>query len=214
MNLKEAIMSKKTRILTLFMMMTFVLVLAGISQLQAAEKVTCAVTGKEFEKTEETGSFEYKGETYYFCCDGCKGKFVKNPEEFLNKEGEGEHQHGEEGEGEHQHGEEDMHGEHQENGKAVDPVCGMEVKKEGAEHTFEYKGKTYYFCMASHKEKFVENPAEYLKDADEQMTCPVSGETFAKSNAAGSVEYEGKTYYLCCDGCMDKFKADPAKYVK
>ncbi|MEE8378652.1 MAG: YHS domain-containing protein [Candidatus Aminicenantaceae bacterium] len=205
-------MSKKSRMLTLFMMMSLVLVLAGISQLQAAEKVTCAVNGKEFEKTDDTASFEYKGETYYFCCPGCKDKFVKNPDEFLNTEGEGEHQHAEEAE--HQHGEEGMHGEHQENGKVVDPVCGMELKKEDAKHTYEYKEKTYYFCMASCKEKFVENPEEYLKDADEQMTCPVSGETFAKSEAAGSMEYEGKTYYLCCAGCLDKFKADPAKYIK
>jgi len=200
-------MSKKSRILTMFMMMTFVLVLAGISQLQAAEKVTCPVSGKEFEKSEAAGSFEHKGETYYFCCPDCKDKFVKNPEEYLNKEGEEVHQHGEEG----MHGE---HGEHQENGKAVDPVCGMEVKKEGAKHTYEYKGKTFYFCMAGCKEKFVENPEEYLKDADEQVTCPVSGETIAKSDAAGSMEYEGKTYYFCCAGCQDKFKADPAKYVK
>ncbi len=221
-------MSKKSRMLTLFAMMTFVLVLAGISQLQAAEKVTCAVNGKEFEKTDDTASFEYKGKTYYFCCPGCKEKFVKNPEEFLNTEGGGEHQHGEEAEhqhaekavhqhaekAEHQHGEEGMHGEHQENGKVVDPVCGMELKKEDAKHTYEYKEKTYYFCMASCKEKFVKIPEEYLKDAEEEMTCPVSGEKFAKSDAAGSMEYEGKTYYLCCAGCLDKFKADPAKYIK
>lgn len=209
-------MSKKSRMLTLFMMMTFVLVLAGISQLYAAEKVTCAVNGKEFEKTETTASFEYKEKTYYFCCPGCKDSFVKNPEEFLNKEGEGEHQgmHGEEGEGKHQHGEEGMHGEHQENGKTVDPVCGMEVKIEGAKHTYEYKEKTYYFCMASCKEKFIENPEEYLKDAEEEMTCPVSGEKFAKADAAGSMEVDGKTYYLCCAGCLDKFKADPTKYIK
>ncbi len=244
MKLKEAIMSKKSRILTLFMMMTLVLVLAGISQLQAAEKVTCAVNGKEFEKTETTASFEYKGETYYFCCPGCKDKFVKNPDEFINNEGEAEHQHGEEvkhqhgeeaehqhgeevkhqhgeevkhqhgEEAKHQHGEEGMHGEHQENGKVVDPVCGMELKKEDAKHTYEYKEKTYYFCMASCKEKFVKNPEEYLKDVEEEIICPVSGETFAKSDAAGSMEYEGKTYYLCCAGCLDKFKADPAKYIK
>jgi Cu+-exporting ATPase len=197
-------MSKRSKILIMFMMMSFVLVLAGISQLQAAEKVICPVTGEEFEKTETTTSFEYKGETYYFCCPGCKEKFVKNPEKYINKEGEEVHQHSEEG----------THGEHQENGKAIDPVCGMEVEKEGAKHTYEYKGKTYYFCMAGCKDKFAENPEEYLKDADEQVTCPVSGETIAKSDAFASMEYKGKTYYFCCAGCQDKFKADPAKYVK
>ena len=164
-------MSKRSRILTMLMMMSFVLVLAGISQLQAAEKAICPVTGEEFEKTETTPSFEYKGETYYFCCPGCKDKFVKNPEEFLNNEGEGEHQHGEEGEhqhgeeSEHQHGEEGMHVEHQESATAIDPVCGMEVKKEGAKHTYEYKEKTYYFCMAGCLDKFKADPEKYVKDS-------------------------------------------------
>jgi hypothetical protein len=27
------------------------------------------------------------------------------------------------------------------------------------------------------------------------------------------VEYMGKTYYVCCSGCADEFKSDPAKYV-
>ncbi len=206
-------MSKKTRLLTLFMMMTFVLVLAGISQLQAAEKVTCPVTGEEFEKTETTSSFEFKGKTYYFCCPGCKDKFVKNPDEYLNKEGEELHQHGEE-EMHAEHGEVEMHGDHQESATAVDPVCGIDVKKEGAKHTYVYKEKTYYFCMAGCKDKFVENPGEYLKDAEEQVTCPVAGKTIAKSDAAGSMEYKGTTYYFCCAGCQEKFKADPEKYIK
>jgi Cu+-exporting ATPase len=46
---------------------------------------------------------------------------------------------------------------------AVDPVCGMKVKKEGAKHTFEYKEETYYFCMAGCKDKFEADPEKYLK---------------------------------------------------
>ncbi len=201
-------MSKKSKILTMLMLLSFVLVLAGISQLQAAEKVKCAVSGKEIEKSEAAGSMEYKGKTYYFCCAGCEEKFVKNPEEYINKETEGEHQHGEEGE--HEHGEQ---GEQQEKTHAIDPICGMKVKIEGAKHTYVYKDKTYYFCMAGCKEKFMENPEEYLK-AIEEVTCPVSGETIKKADAAGSMEYEGKTYYFCCAGCEAKFKADPTKYIK
>ncbi|MFB3815481.1 MAG: YHS domain-containing protein [Terriglobales bacterium] len=26
-------------------------------------------------------------------------------------------------------------------------------------------------------------------------------------------EYKGKTYYFCCDACMEAFKADPEKYL-
>jgi hypothetical protein len=29
-----------------------------------------------------------------------------------------------------------------------------------------------------------------------------------------TVTYKGKTYYVCCSGCRDEFKADPEKYIK
>ena len=31
------------------------------------------------------GSFEYKGQTYYFCSTHCLHRFRENPESFLNK---------------------------------------------------------------------------------------------------------------------------------
>lgn len=42
-----------------------------------------------------------------------------------------------------------------------------------------------------------------------ERECVVSGGT-----GTIPVTYEGKTYYVCCSGCRDEFKADPAKYVK
>lgn len=49
--------------------------------------------------------------------------------------------------------------------------------------------------------------------AEEYATCPVLGTTMPKSKMI-PVEYEGKTYYLCCDACVPKFKADPKKYIE
>ncbi len=46
---------------------------------------------------------------------------------------------------------------------AIDPVCGMNVDEKQAAATYEYKGKTYYFCAAGCKEKFVQNPEKFLK---------------------------------------------------
>ena len=43
------------------------------------------------------------------------------------------------------------------------PVSGKQIKKSEAKITFEYEGKTYYFCCADCKEKFIENPEKYLK---------------------------------------------------
>ncbi len=43
-----------------------------------------------------------------------------------------------------------------------DPVCGMDVETEHAQHTVEYKGKTYYFCGRGCKLDFEEDPEKYL----------------------------------------------------
>lgn len=114
--------------------------------------------------------------------------------------------------GEHDHGAEHAHVE--EDGMAVDPVCGMKVKKEDAKFTHVHNGKTYYFCMEECKDKFVKAPGDYIRADEGIVTCPVSGESFKKSEFTESMDYEGKTYYFCCSGCKDKFEKNPEKYAK
>jgi YHS domain-containing protein/TusA-related sulfurtransferase len=46
---------------------------------------------------------------------------------------------------------------------AVDPVCGMTVKKAEAKATYEYKGATYYFCNPGCKDAFVKEPEKFLQ---------------------------------------------------
>jgi len=46
--------------------------------------------------------------------------------------------------------------------KAVDPVCGMSVVKDGAKWTYDYNGTTYYFCSEGCKTSFSKEPAKYL----------------------------------------------------
>ncbi len=46
---------------------------------------------------------------------------------------------------------------------AKDLVCGMEVREEEAAASSEYKGKKYYFCAKTCKQKFDENPEKYIK---------------------------------------------------
>ncbi len=50
--------------------------------------------------------------------------------------------------------------------------------------------------------------------ADETVVCPVSGKEIKKSEAKFSHEYEGKTYYLCCEMCKEKFVKNPEKFLK
>ncbi|MDF7664598.1 heavy metal translocating P-type ATPase [Bifidobacterium sp. ESL0745] len=42
---------------------------------------------------------------------------------------------------------------------------------------------------------------------------PVCGMTIDPKSAAGSQEYNGKTYYFCSSNCAKSFAADPAKYA-
>ena len=46
------------------------------------------------------------------------------------------------------------------------------------------------------------------------VTDPVCGMNIDSEEAAGTIEYEGKTYYFCSHECMVEFQANPRKYAK
>ena len=51
----------------------------------------------------------------------------------------------------------------------LDPVCGMTVNPDTAAGSFEYQGKTYYFCSAHCLHRFRENPESFLKPAPQPI---------------------------------------------
>lgn len=56
-------------------------------------------------------------------------------------------------------------------------------------------------------------PAETKQKASgaiRQTICPVMGGAINKNMFA---EYKGKKVYFCCAACMEKFKANPEKYL-
>lgn len=60
--------------------------------------------------------------------------------------------------------------------KVVCPVSGETMLKSQAKASYEYEGKTYYFCCADCKEKFVKDPAKYIGktvDMKDVYTCPM-----------------------------------------
>jgi Cu+-exporting ATPase len=102
---------------------------------------------------------DYKGVTYYFCCNGCRSKFTGDPEKYLHK-----------------------HDAPAESG-AKDPVCGMSVDPASAQHRADYKGETYYFCCNGCRTKFIADPEKYLKPREPEpviegaiYTCPMHPE--------------------------------------
>ncbi len=63
--------------------------------------------------------------------------------------------------------------------KVKDPVCGMTVDPQTAKHRAEAAGAPYYFCSSKCREKFVAEPARYLK--------PETSAPPAKAAPAGTI---------------------------
>ena len=45
------------------------------------------------------------------------------------------------------------------------------------------------------------------------VSDPVCGMNIESDEAAGTIEYEGKTYYFCSQTCHDAFAGDPGSYA-
>lgn len=49
-------------------------------------KVVCGVLGDVIESPDKSVGFQdYKGQRYYFCCEGCPESFKKEPEKYADK---------------------------------------------------------------------------------------------------------------------------------
>lgn len=106
----------------------------GASESETAVDPVC---GMSVVKAKAKASYEYAGETYYFCCNGCKTAFARNPADYLQPQSK----------------------------TAVDPVCGMDVDIASAQYQSEFNGATYYFCGAGCKDSFDKHPESYVTAA-------------------------------------------------
>jgi len=101
---------------------------------------------------------------------------------------------------------------------AIDPICGMTVSPDKAAGRYDYKGEIYYFCAVSCLERFRADPEQALRKKPLTLVTippgpstrkslpmmpmqkgeidPVCGMTVQPASAAGSYEYQGKTYYF------------------
>jgi YHS domain-containing protein len=76
---------KRSIPLVVFVFLSFMILSAGMAQQKADEKVVCPVSGETILKSQAKATYEYQGKTYYFCCEGCKEKFVKDPAKYIGK---------------------------------------------------------------------------------------------------------------------------------
>ena len=69
--------------------------------------------------------------------------------------------------------------------------------------------------MSKGQEKAGEECSKIISDClGNKMVCPVMGTIFKADKNTKSYEYEGKVYYFCCPECLNKFKAEPKKYIE
>jgi YHS domain-containing protein len=54
---------------------------------------------------------------------------------------------------------------------------------------------------------------QMMTQAEEKLVDPVCGMTVTKADAAGSSEYQGKTYYFCSAACKQSFDKNPRQYL-
>jgi xanthine dehydrogenase accessory factor len=99
--------------------------------------------------------------------------------------------------------------------EAIDPVCGMAVQIEEAEHQTEYNGQPFYFCCEGCKAAFETDPEPYLAKVAPagEVRDPVCGMTVEIAKAKYMSEYEGQLYYFCAAGCKTSFEKNPQKYL-
>lgn len=134
------------------------------------------VCGMTVDPATAAGRYEHKGKTYYFCALSCLERFRANPEEVLSKKSplnmmamptSGKPlpmmQPVKQGE--------------------VDPVCGMTVQPDRAAGSYDYRGKTYYFCATRCLEKFRDDPEYYLPPPEQRAPKPLP------VPAGGVIEY-------------------------
>lgn len=74
------------------------------------------------------------------------------------------------------------------------------------------------YAMGSHHDHTMNDEPSHHSEGDVidvgNKVCPVSGEKIGSHGKAYKVEYDGKSYNLCCKMCKKDFEKNPEKYIK
>ncbi|HUI82888.1 MAG TPA: heavy metal translocating P-type ATPase [Candidatus Binatia bacterium] len=179
------------------------------------------VCGMILEPGQGRGKAQHEGETYFFCSPECMHRFMAAPARYVKAAGRAET---------------GPPAQPEPRKPARDPVCGMNVDPAKAASTAEYDRNLYHFCSRGCAEKFRRDPQKYLapgykpvgmagvvqigaaamatSPARKAEKDPVCGMSVDPAKAASTVTHAGRTWYFCCRGCAEKFKAEPEKYLR
>ena len=85
----------------------------------------------------------------------------------------------------------------------IDPVCGMTVDPEKAQHKAEYNGSTYYFCSAGCRTKFMAEPNKYLQPRASEPPAPSSHEALYTCPMHPEVRQKGPGFCPICGMALE-----------
>jgi len=184
---------------------------------------TDPVCGMIVDPATARGVAQYQGDTYCFCSPACMHRFTAEPSKYLAPDYKPAMP---------------SPSTPVQISRAVsaalkDPVCGMTVDASKAAASLEYEGRLYHFCCKGCAVKFKVDPGTYLSPSykaggmqqvvqlggmrmdgpPKQERDPVCGMDVDPAKPAAKFTHAGTTYFFCCVGCGDKFKADPQKYL-
>jgi YHS domain-containing protein/uncharacterized membrane protein YraQ (UPF0718 family) len=107
------------------------------------------VCGMQVERQLAPANARHGLQTVYFCSDGCKDRFVADPDRYVT--------------GDHPTITDQLQARRPEMSQPIDPICGMTVDPESAAAKREYAGKTYYFCGPGCAKAFDLKPEAYAE---------------------------------------------------
>ena len=133
---------------------------AGGTADQAPAAVTDPVCGMRVDPATAKHRAAHAGRPFFFCCDGCRTKFLADPARYLSAPSAAPA--------------EAPADPAVTDPAATDPVCGMRVDPATAKHRAEHAGRTVFFCSAGCRTKFLADPQRYLHPAPKADTPPAA----------------------------------------
>jgi len=152
----------------------------GHGDAKPAQQAKDPVCGMSVDPATAKHRHTHEGQDYYFCSAGCRAKFIADPAKYLApasaQGGSCCGDHAVQDEGDH---------------KVKDPVCGMSVDPHTAKHRHTHEGRTYYFCAARCREKFIADPMKYLAPENASPSVPVPEGTIYTCPMHPEIRQEG-----------------------
>jgi Cu+-exporting ATPase len=122
------------------------------------------ICGMTVDPATAAGSHDHHGQPYYFCGLSCLERFKADPERALQSRPINSAKPTARKPLPMMQPAQTVTG-----AAAIDPVCGMTVQPATAAASYEYQGKTYYFCATSCLTKFRTDPIHYLTPPEQRI---------------------------------------------